>query len=199
VNGSDVTRSDVSHMTGSHRKWRDRKYVLCIAGFFPRFFLTIIVVKNVVQVPWLPDVTWPRRGFPWVCTCATGSCTISALVGTFHWKWRHQTSPEGIPLEGCVHAQPEVVQYPIKRHKEGFPRKICERACVIGSALGVLSMTSGSYYRFLALSLVICPFPTILFSWGVLSIITFLTKACCFRICNFSRTFSNHVWNATFF
>jgi hypothetical protein len=34
----------------------------------------------------------------------------------------------------------------------------------------------------------------------VLSIITFLTKACCFRICNFSRTFSNHnVWNATFF
>jgi hypothetical protein len=44
--------------------------------------------------------------------------------------------------------------------------------------------------RFLALSLVILLFPANLFSWGVLSIITFLTKACCFRICNFSRTFS---------
>ena len=57
-----------------------------------------------------------------------------------------------------------------------------------GSALGVLSRTSGSYnliiFYELALSLVICPFPTVLFSWGAPSIITFLTKVCCFRICS---------------
>ena len=43
---------------------------------------------------------------------------------------------------------------------------------VIGSALGVISRTSASYNRFLAHSLVICPFPAILFSWGAPSIIT---------------------------
>ena len=57
-----------------------------------------------------------------------------------------------------------------------------------GSALGVLSRTSGPYnliiFYELALSLVICPFPTVLFSWGAPSIITFLTKVCCFRICS---------------
>ena len=43
-----MTGSDVSHVTGS-----DRKYVLRMPGFFPRaFFLT-----RVVQVPWLPEVT----------------------------------------------------------------------------------------------------------------------------------------------
>ena len=105
VNGSDVTRSDVSHMTGNHRKWRDRKYVLCMPGFFPRLFLTIVVVQNIVQVPWLPDVTWPRRRFPWVCTCTTGSCAISALVGPFDRKWHYETSPVvtecHVTSEGC--------------------------------------------------------------------------------------------------
>ena len=47
---------------------------------------------------------------------------------------------------------------------------------VTGSALGVLSRTSGSYnliiFYELALSLVFCPFPAILFSWGALSMIT---------------------------
>ena len=45
-----------------------------------------------------------------------------------------------------------------------------------GSALVVLSRTSGSYsliiFYELALSLVICPFPAILFSWRAPSIIT---------------------------
>ena len=41
-----------------------------------------------------------------VCTCATGHCTISALLGPFHRKWHHQTS----------------------RHPERFPRKIWERS-----------------------------------------------------------------------
>ena len=59
---------------------------------------------------------------------------------------------------------------------------------VTGSALVVLSRTSGSYnliiFYKLALSLVICTFPAILCSWGAPSIITFLTKVCCFRICS---------------
>ena len=37
------------------------------------------------------DVT--PSGFPWVCVSATGSCSISALVGPFDWKWRYETSP----------------------------------------------------------------------------------------------------------
>ena len=51
-----------------------------------------------------------------------------------------------------------------------------ERACTIESAIGVLSRTSGSYnliiFYELALSLVFCPFPALLFSWGAPSIIT---------------------------
>ena len=43
-------------------------------------------------------------------------------------------------------------------------RRASSGSHVIGSTLGELSMTSASYYRFLALSLVIYPFPTILFS-----------------------------------
>ena len=66
----------------------------------------------------------------------------------------------------------------IKRHvtPKWFPWRGGVRACVIGSALGVLSRTSGSYnliiFYELVLSLVICPFPAILFLWGAPSIIT---------------------------
>jgi hypothetical protein len=105
------------------------------------------VIKRHVTPKWFP---W-RGG---VRACATGSCAISTLLWPFHRKWRHQTSrdPE------CFH----------------WKSPVC--ACAIGSALGVLSRTSGSYnliiFYELALSLVICPFPAILFSWGVPSIIT---------------------------
>ena len=37
---------------------------------FPAFFLTIVVVQNIV--PWLPEVTQGHvnlSGFPWVCAC----------------------------------------------------------------------------------------------------------------------------------
>ena len=41
---------------------------------------------------------------------------------------------------------------------------------VIGSALGVLSRTwTASYYRLLALSLVICPFPAILLAPSIIT------------------------------
>jgi hypothetical protein len=143
--------------------------------------------------------------------------------------WLPDVTPKGVPLEGCAHAQSEVVEYPpfwglftesdvIKHHvtPQGIPWKcarmrnrklrnirpsgafspkvtssnVTRRASpgtgshVIGSALGVLSRTSASMIVYeLTLSLVICPFPAILFSWGAPSIITFLTKVCCFRIC----------------
>ena len=62
--------------------------------------------STVVQVPWLPEVIEGHEGHvtlkEWKgCACATGSCAISALVGPFHWKWRHQTSPEGDSLGSC--------------------------------------------------------------------------------------------------
>jgi len=51
--------------------------------------------------PW-PEVTESAPTGSVFCACATGSCAISALVGPFHRKWRHQTSrdPFGVPLEG---------------------------------------------------------------------------------------------------
>jgi hypothetical protein len=79
----------------------------------------------------------------------------------------------------------------IKRHPKGFHRKLrnilSDVTCRAPpgsqvSALGVLSRTSASFYRFLAFSLVICRFPRH-FSCGAPSIITFLTTVCCFRIC----------------
>jgi len=36
-------------LTGSYR--------VLMRNRFPRFFLTIVVVQNVVQIPWLPEVT----------------------------------------------------------------------------------------------------------------------------------------------
>ena len=50
-----------------------------------------------------------KQGFHWkggVCACITGSCAIFALVGSFHRKWRHQTSrdPKGFPWKGGVRA-----------------------------------------------------------------------------------------------
>jgi hypothetical protein len=65
--------------------------------------------SKVVQVAWPPDVTEGRvtpkeESFREVCACATRSCTISALLGHFHRKWRHQTSrdPKGFPWKGGV-------------------------------------------------------------------------------------------------
>ena len=74
---------------GSHRKWRksrDRKwrhrrwrhFPVLFFGF-PCFFLTIVVVQSVVQVPWLPEVT---------------EC--------------HVTPKGSLGRVGCAHAQPQV-------------------------------------------------------------------------------------------
>ena len=103
----------------------------------------IIAHDRHVNRKW-PKVTWPKMdSLGRVRACATESWAISALMEPFHRKWRHP---------------------------KGFPWKICERACTTGSVLGVLSRTFASYYHFLALSLVICPFPRhFIFTGSVIS------------------------------
>ena len=94
---------------------------------FPHFFLTIVVVQ-VVQVPWLPEVTKGHvnpSGFPSVCAFATGSCAISALVGPFDRKWRYETSPRS------DRRSPEGVEW------------VC--ACATGSC--AISALMGSFHR----------------------------------------------------
>ena len=68
------------------RKWPE----VCSAHarIFPALFSyysSSTKYNTVVQVPWLPEVTEGHVS-PWVCTCATGSCTISALMGPFDRK-----------------------------------------------------------------------------------------------------------------
>ena len=121
-------------------------------------------------------MTWPEV-IAYAST--TGSCAIFALVWPFHRSdlIKHHVTPKGFPWKGRVRA---------------YATRSCaisDQTSTIGLTLenmgarmrdrkfpGVLSMTSGSYsfiivYE-LALSLVICPFPAILFSWGAPSIIT---------------------------
>jgi hypothetical protein len=69
-------------------------------------------------------VTWPHRG-------SLGSCAISALVGPFHRKWRHQTSPVGLPLElevtwpevplGCSLGRPKLADITCKKKSGPLP------------------------------------------------------------------------------
>ena len=46
MTGSDVTRSDVSHVTGSDMTGSD--FITGCDVISPRFFLTIVVVQNVL-------------------------------------------------------------------------------------------------------------------------------------------------------
>ena len=83
--GSDVTGS------GPDRKWPEVTSPALIGShgsdrvrmrnWFRPFFLTRVVVQNVVQVPWLPDVT--SKGFTWVRTCATGSWGFPSFFWSF--------------------------------------------------------------------------------------------------------------------
>ena len=113
------------------------------------------------EVTW-PWVTWHRRGsLRRLRECATRSCAIFALEGLFHRKWRRRTSPVRLPLELEV------------------TRSEVPLGCSLGRPHPKVACLLEVY-----LSLVICPFPAILFSRGAPSIITFLTTVCCFRICS---------------
>ena len=66
-----------SHVTGrgSVRKCPWPEDVLRMPGFFPHLFFLVVT--------WLPDVTEGHltpSGFPWMCTCATGSCAIPVVT-----------------------------------------------------------------------------------------------------------------------
>ena len=108
-----MTGSHVSRVTG---KSPDCKYVQC-KPVFPAFYFYYSSSTEYHGYLW-PKVTWPPLVFPWVCACVTGSCAISSLVGSFDRKWRYETLPRsdlGVTRrgwKGCVHAQPEVAQYP---------------------------------------------------------------------------------------
>jgi hypothetical protein len=101
-----------NHVTvsGPDQKWRqlyDRKSGhesnrVPMRNRFPRFFLTIVVIQNVPlhmtdTATGLTEGHLTLKGR--VCAYATENCAISALVRPFDRKWRHQTSPVGLPLE----------------------------------------------------------------------------------------------------
>ena len=110
------------------------------------------------------------KGFHWkggMLPCTTGSRIFLPIRAYFDRKWRYETSydPAELPLENMgAHMR--------------------DRKCPwVWSYLFSKSYNLIILYE-LTLSLVICPFTAILFSWGAPSIITFLTKVCCFRICS---------------
>ena len=72
---------------------------------------------------WLPEVTWPKimwflRGFPWKCERMCNRFPriflIIVIVQNVSMRMTDMAtgSDRSVPLEGCVHAQPEVAQYP---------------------------------------------------------------------------------------
>ena len=134
----------------SYRKWRDRKRPWpevtspepVPAPFFPT------IVQNCAWPIWIPDETKGHvtpNGFPW-----KGA------------RMRNRKLRNICPIGAF---SPEITSSNVSRRDS-------HGSHVIGSALVVISRTSASYNRCLALSLIICPFPAILFSWGAPSIIT---------------------------
>jgi hypothetical protein len=64
--------------------------MFCVCPDFPRAFFLTIVVQNVVQVPWLPQIAEGHvnpKGFRWVGACATGTKMDKKLneQKTFHF------------------------------------------------------------------------------------------------------------------
>jgi hypothetical protein len=88
--------------------------MICACPDFSRIFFRLPALfsynscstsSTVVQVTWLPEVADGHvtpKGFP-LEGCAHAQpevgCAMSSLSGSFHGKWRHQTSrdPEGFP------------------------------------------------------------------------------------------------------
>jgi hypothetical protein len=136
------------------------KVIACTCATGSRAFLLTIVVQNVSLC--ITDMVTgcdvikrnvtPKGFLGRVRACATESCAIDTPIGTF---------------------SPEVTSSNVTWSRRA---SFGTESHVIGSALGVLSRTSGSYsliiFYELALSLIICPFPAILFTLRAPSIIT---------------------------
>jgi hypothetical protein len=97
-----------------------------------------------------------------------------------HFRSKDSLIGRNPPSSGCVCAHPTLPREPLRGRVtcgpvelalENMGARMCDRTCPC-----VLSRSSGSYnliiFYDLTLSLVICPFPAILFSWGAPSIIT---------------------------
>ena len=154
VTGSDVTVPDrkwreLRYRMWRHRKTLDRKWpwpevtrsMLCACPVFScafSYYSSSTKCSTVAQVPWLPEVIYGHLtslGFLWVRACPTGSWG-SRPSGAF---WQEMTS-------------------------SNVSRRAFPGSHMIGCVLVVLSRTYASYYRFLALSLVIYPLHGILLS-----------------------------------
>ena len=143
------------------------------------FFLT------VVQVPWIPKVT--RR----VCACSTGSCaTVSRF---FPYSNTSTMDTEGCAHAQPEIAQPfpALFSYYGTSTMDTCDRRVCATGCwppevrvsrafflvlLLGCSLRrprpIVSMVTGTSYlplsrHFIFISLVIYPFPVILFSYSV--------------------------------
>jgi hypothetical protein len=93
-----------------------------------------------------------RRGFAWKgARMLNRKLRNIALVGPFHWKWRHETSPIGL-LPGKYAGAHELPEVPL--------------GCSLGRPRPL--------YHCLALSLVICPLSAILLAPSIITFLTFV-------------------------
>ena len=162
-------------MTGSHitrrRPCPEPEVIACPCA--TGTFCSSTKCSTVVQVPWQLEVTkghvTPKdgplgvpKGFPWMHTCAIGSCAISALVGPFNGKSCYETShvvtevPLGVRMRNSKLRNirpseafsPEMTSSAIELPLEGWGvcmRNLKLHNIPIGSVFGVLSRTSASY------------------------------------------------------
>ena len=109
------------------------------------------------------------------CACVTGSCAISAIVGPLHRKWRHQSHPKGFlgRVRACATGSCAIsdLTSPV-----ALPLEVTWSEVPLGCSLG----RPRPIIVLLPFPWLSTPFPAILLAP---SIITFLTKVCCFRIC----------------
>jgi len=89
------------------RKWRqsrNRRYVLRMRNRYILYYYSSSTKCTIAHDrhgyrKW-PKVTWPRRRFPWKGVHMRNRKLRNIRPsGAFHRKWRHQTSPVGLPLE----------------------------------------------------------------------------------------------------
>ena len=82
--------------------------MFCACPDFTRVLFLTIVVQNVVQVAWLPNVTSPRRGFLWKGACMRNRKLRNIYPSRAFSPVGHQShDPKGGSL-GRAHPQPEV-------------------------------------------------------------------------------------------
>jgi len=119
VTGSDVSQV-TSHVTGRGpiRKLSRAYAQPEVAQPFPAFFLTLVVVQNVKEVPWIPVTEGHVTPSGMVCACATGGCATGS--------WLQEVTSVTFPrfflsTRGCSLRRPRLalVIYPFYFHFTG--------------------------------------------------------------------------------